>query len=115
MSNIETSNQLLLQVSKENLYPKLIAQLNKDFNLAGIDEAFSLNIKPETLLNYLNTIIYDLINHNYSDYLNLLYRVDVSEIHLKQIENTDLNQMSNQVSYLILKRECQKILIKNKL
>lgn len=115
MSEKAISTQLLLTISEENLYPKLITQLNRDFNLAGIDEEFYLNIKPETLLNYLNTIVYNLRNHNYPDYLNLLYRVDVSEIQLKQIENTDLEQMSNQVSLLILKRECQKVLIRNKL
>lgn len=114
MSDLSTSPQLLLQVSKENLYPKLIAQLNKDFSLSGLEEVFYLESNPEELLNYLNRIINDLIRNQFSDYLNLLYRVDVSEAQLKKIENTDVEQMSNQVSFLILKRECQKILIRNR-
>ena len=115
MSDAINSSHLLVTLSKDNLYPKLIEQLNKDFRLAGVNEEFSSSIQPENLHNYLHKVVHDIINNQFSDYLNLLYRIDISESKLSKLDGSNLEELSNQVSYLILKRECQKVLFKNRL
>ena len=56
-------------------------------------------------------VIKELIKRNYLEYLNLMYRIDVSENKLKDIDISNVNQ----IVYLILKREWQKVYIRNKL
>lgn len=115
MSDIITSNQLLLNISDDGLYLKLIEQLNKDFGLSGITYQFELNSNPKELGGLLQHEIYDLITHNFSDYLNLLYRIDISENEIKKIDGSDIEKLSENVSILILQRECKKVWIRNKL
>ncbi len=108
------SAQLLVKISSDKLYPKLIEQLNKDFRLAGIFEELPLTIKPKQLHAHLSEVICQIMTHHFSDYLNLLYRVDISEVQIKKLKGLDVEQMSNQVALLILQRECQKVLIRNR-
>ena len=114
MFNFIGSSELLIKISNDNLYPKLIEQLNKDFRLAGIFEELALTIKPEKLHAYLSEVICKVMTHHFSEYLSLLYRVDISESQIKKLKGLDIEQMSNQVSFLILQRECQKVWIRNK-
>lgn len=112
MSKIETSiQQLISEIPSNQLYIKLIEQLNKDFQMTGIEEEFSLKITPKSLISQLQNAIQNLITKNYSEYLNLMYRVDVSEKQLKKMHIPDIEQ----VAYLILKREWQKVWIRSKL
>jgi len=114
MSDSVSSSKLIDEITKANFYPQLVAQLNKDFCLSGLPEEFSLEINSEELHIYLAEIINKLIIHHFDDYLNLLYRIDISEIQITKLANSEIEKMSYQVSYLILKRECQKVWIRNK-
>ncbi|PHR73582.1 MAG: hypothetical protein COA67_02305 [Lutibacter sp.] len=106
----ETSFQFLSEIPENHLYIKLIEQLNKDFQMTGIDKEFSLDTTPKLLIIQLQGSIHKLISSNYSEYLNLMYRIDVSENQLKKIDVSDFEQ----VVYLILKREWQKVWIRSK-
>ena len=111
MSKLEnTSFQFLSEIPENDLYKKLIEQLNKDFQMSGIEEEFSLKTTPKFLISQLQRSIYKLINSNYSEYLNLMYRIDVSENQLKKIDVSDVDQ----IGYVILKREWQKVWIRSK-
>ncbi|MCF6278977.1 MAG: hypothetical protein L3J14_01375 [Flavobacteriaceae bacterium] len=110
MSKLSTSFQFISEITDNQLYIKLIKQLNKDFQMTGIEEGFLLEITPKSLISQLQNTIYKLISNNYSEYLNLMYRIDVSEGRLKQIESSDVEQ----IVYLILKREWQKVWIRSK-
>jgi len=44
----------------------------------------------------------------------LLYIVDVAEDQIKKLDGSDLVELSEQVSFLILKREWQKVWFRNK-
>lgn len=44
-----STDHLLSEAEKENLYQKLIEQINKDFNLANEGVDFPASIKPEEL------------------------------------------------------------------
>jgi len=41
--------------------------------------------------------------------LNLLYIIDVSEEEIKKLDGTDLVKLSEEVTFLVLKREWQKV------
>lgn len=105
---------LFSEAEKEALYVKLIEQLNKDFNLANEGVNFPLSISPEELKIQLHEKIYRLIQYKFAEYLNLLYIIDVSEEQIKQLDGSDLVVLAEQVSFLILKREWQKVWFRNK-
>ena len=109
----ETFDNLIDEANKIGLYKKLITQLNKDFSLANIDLDFDEEILPSSLKLILHETIYQLIQEKFADYLNLLYIIDVPEKKVKQLDGSDVVQMSEQVSFLILLREWQKVWYKN--
>ncbi|WP_435624605.1 hypothetical protein [Flagellimonas sp.] len=105
----EDSKQVLEEAKRSELYANLVAQLKKDFELANLQLNVSHNPSPEKLKTELHEKIYRLILEQFPEYLNLLYIVDVSEDKVRQIETTDVVDMAGAVSFLILKREWQKV------
>lgn len=109
----ETFNALIDDANKLDLYQKLIRQLNKDFLYANIDLDFEDDILPLDLKIILHETLYKLIQEKFADYLNLLYIIDVSEKSIKALDGTDALKLSEDVAFLILKREWQKVWYKN--
>lgn len=105
---------LISEAEKEALYLKLIEQMNKDFNLANEAIDFPMSISPTELKLQLHEKIYRLIQYKFTEYLNLLYIIDVSEEQIKKLDGSDLVLLAEQVSFLILKREWQKVWFRNK-
>ena len=110
----ETFENLIDQASGQKLYVKLIKQLNKDFQYANVPIDFEEDILPDNLKSLLHEKIYKLISEKFSDYLNLLYIIDVPETQVKQLDGSDTLVLSEQVAFLILKREWQKVWFRNK-
>ena len=106
---------LLSEAEKENLYDKLIEQINKDFNFANEAIDFPQNTSPNELKIQLHEKIYRLIQYKFAEYLNLLYIIDVPEDQVKKLDGTDIMQLSEQVSFLILKREWMKVWFRNRM
>ena len=104
---IEEANQL-------DLYKKLVLQLNKDFLLANINLDFHEDVLPSSLKFLLHETVYKLIQEKFTDYLNLLYIIDVPEKQVKALDGEDTLKLSEDVSFLILKREWQKVWFRNK-
>lgn len=102
-------DHLFSQAESDNLYLKLVEQINKDFNLANEGIDFPLSILPDELKIQLHEKIYRMIQYKFTEYLNLLYIIDVSEIEIKKLDGSDLLILSEEVSFLILKREWQKV------
>lgn len=115
MKKVATFEELVEEANQLNLYKKLIAQLNKDLLFANINLEFDEEVIPSSLKLILHETVYKLIQEKFNDYLNLLYIVDVSEEKIKQLDGSDAIQLSEQVTFLILKREWQKVWFKNKL
>ena len=109
-----SADHLLLEAEKENLYSKLIEQINKDFNLANEAIDFPQSTSAHELKVQLHEKIYRLIQYKFAEYLNLLYIIDVPEETIKQLDGSDLVELSEQVSFLILKREWMKVWFRNK-
>ena len=115
--NFPNSQKLLLNAEKTGLYKNLLSQLQKDFILANIPLDLGVgngqvSMSPQELKSVLHEKIYLLIMEKFTDYLNLLYIVDVPEKAFKEIRLTDVVEIAEQVSFLILRREYQKVLLK---
>ena len=108
-----STDELLSEAEKQNLYSKLIEQINKDFNFANEAVDFPQSTTPQELKVQLHEKIYRLIQYKFAEYLNLLYIIDVPEEKVKQLDGTDLVELSEQVSFLILKREWMKVWFRN--
>lgn len=112
--DVVNSGQLLHLAEGQLLYEKLIKQLNKDFLLANIEWVIPVNIEVDSLIKLLREKLYVLIMERFSDYLNLLYILDVPEKEFQNIEITDAVTVSDQMTFLVLKREYQKVWLRNK-
>jgi hypothetical protein len=69
---------------------------------------------PEDLKKVIHEKVYVLIVEKFADYLNLLYIIDVPENTVKAIEAIDVVEVADEVTFLILKREWQKVWFKAK-
>lgn len=117
MSNFiapSTTEDLLSEAEKENLYPKLIDQINKDFNFANEAIDFPQSTTPNELTVQLHEKVYRMIQYKYAELLNLLYIIDVPEDNVKQLDGSDSVELSEQIAFLILKREWMKVWFRNK-
>tara|TARA_R110001583_G_scaffold89747_3_gene231201 strand:- start:855 stop:1202 length:348 start_codon:yes stop_codon:yes gene_type:complete len=108
-----TFDALIEDAQSLDLYKKLILQLNKDLLLANIDLDFHEEILPSSLKLLLHETVYKLIHEKFTDYLNLLYIIDVPEKQVKALDGEDTLKLSEAVSFLILKREWQKVWFRN--
>jgi hypothetical protein len=106
---------LISQAEEEHLYFKLIEQTNKDFALANESIDIPLDIFPFEFKNLVHEKVLKLIQFKFAEYLNLLYIIDVSEAEIKKLDGSDLVELAEQVTFLILKREWQKVWFRNKL
>ena len=109
-----TTDLLLSEAESENLYVKLIEQIDKDFNLANEPIDIGTDIASEDLKIVLQEKVYRLIQTKFAEYLNLLYIIDVPEEQIKQLDGSDIAELSAQVAFLILKREWLKVWFRNR-
>jgi len=105
-SNFE---DLIAEASALNLYRKLVLQLNKDLLYANVDLEFDEETLPTSLKLVLQEALFHLIQNKFSDYLNLLYIIDVSEAKIKALDGSDMFRLSEEVTFLVLQREWQKV------
>lgn len=108
-----TFKALITEANNLALYEKLIFQLNKDLALANINLEFETTVLPTSLKVALHETIYKLIQERFTEYLNLLYIVDVSEHKIKKLDGNDTVTLAENVAFLILQREWQKVWFKN--
>jgi hypothetical protein len=90
-----------------------VLQLQKDFTLANNPLNIINDIKSEELIKVLVEKIYFLMMERFQDYLNVLYVIDIPEKEFQHIEVTDAVEVSEQMAFLILKREFQKVWFRN--
>jgi len=113
MEEPNTTQEILDRSIQVDLYKKLVQQLNKDFLSANVDLSFDEAVLPSSLKLMLHETLYKLIQEKFMDYLNLLYIIDVSEIKVKQLDGSDVFLLSEQVTFLLLQREWQKVWFKH--
>ena len=109
-----TFDDLIEKANQLDLYKSLVHQLNKDFLLANINLDFHEDVLPTSLKFLLHETVYKLIQEKFTDYLNLLYIIDVSEKEIKALNGEDTLKLSEDVAFLILQREWQKVWFRKK-
>lgn len=110
---IQNSTDLLSSIKSNKLHKDLINQLNKDLSLTGNNLHFSQDFVPLTLKKELQTKIKELIINDFNSFTNLLYRIDVSENDVQKIESTNIDLYAQNITFLILKRTWEKVLLKH--
>jgi hypothetical protein len=105
---------LIDQIQKEKLLKNLIRQINKDAGLVGIEFDILENSTAQNVVTGLQNLLVDLIRNNFSAYSNFLYRIDVSEDQILELQDLEINILSEKVTILILQKECQKVYFKNR-
>ncbi|TAI47098.1 hypothetical protein [Flagellimonas allohymeniacidonis] len=113
-SKFNTSLEILEVADKQLLYQKLIAQLQKDFKLANIPLDFIDGPSPKEVKALLHEKIYFLLMERFPDYLNLLYVVDIPENQIAQVKSNNPVDAAEEMCFLIVKREWQKVWFKHK-
>jgi hypothetical protein len=108
-----TIDTLIAEAEEAHLYFKLIEQVNKDFALANECIDIHLDIFPLHFKESVHEKIVKLIQHKFAEYLNLLYIIDVSETEIRKLDGSDIIELAEQVTFLILKREWQKVWFRN--
>jgi hypothetical protein len=103
-------------LSDIDLLNQTAAQIIKDFEMFGLEVKFSGNRSNayEELFEQIQPHIEKLLNKDHSRFMSIMYRVDISETQLKKklIENTS-ESTSEIITELIIKRELQKVVIRN--
>ena len=104
-----TFEALVQEANGLQLYKALIIQLNKDLSLANVDLEFDNEVLPTSLMLILKEEVYNLIQNKFTEYLNLLYIIDVAEAKVRELEGDDTIKLSEDITFLILQREWQKV------
>jgi hypothetical protein len=86
----------------------VFTEINKAFNVA-VSENISFEAGKDLLANEINK----LINHHFAQLVNILYRVDVSEVKLKQLLKDNPDEDAGQlIAQLIIERQLQKFKVR---
>lgn len=98
------------------LLQDVVAQINKDFRLSGFDVEFSGqgDTAYEELSSQLIPVIEYMLENQTEKFWNLIYGIDLSESKVKQIlfGKDEIPNAIGQLTDLILKRELQKVVIR---
>jgi hypothetical protein len=90
-------------------------QIIKDFDMFGLEIKFSGNVYNayEELFEQIEPHINQLISSNQQKFMEILYRIDLNDEQIKKAMNENLSEsFSTIVSDLIIKRELQKVVIR---
>jgi len=102
--------------NKPGLIKDTADQIIKDFEMFGLEVKFSGNAYNayEELFDQVHPHIRKLIDSNPSKFMGILYRIDLSDEQIKKALNENASEpFSEIVTDLIIKRELQKVVIRN--
>lgn len=111
----EEGVQILRRAKELGLFTAVVAQLNKDFSRAHVAVKFDAGFTPEEVVTALYEKLYQLQMERFSDYLNVLYMVDVREQALRKVAPTDAVEVAGAVSVLVIAREWEKVQVRRKM
>lgn len=103
-------------INRLDLIKDTANQLIKDFDMFGMEIKFSGNAYNayEELFEQIEPHIKKLIETNQSKFMGILYRIDVSDVQIKKAVNENASEsFSAIVTDIIIKRELQKVVIRN--
>lgn len=103
-------------INRLDLIKDTANQLIKDFDMFGMEVKFSGNAYNayEELFDQVEPLIKKLIETNQSKFMGILYRIDLSDEQVsKAVRDNGTEPFSVIVTDLIIKRELQKVVIRN--
>ncbi|MGZ4035551.1 MAG: hypothetical protein ACXVPU_13025 [Bacteroidia bacterium] len=103
-------------INRLDLIKDAANQIIKDFEMFGLEIKFSGNAYNayEELFDQIEPHISKLISFNHQKFLGILYRIDLSDEQIKKAVNENSSEpFSSIVTDLIIKRELQKVVIRN--
>lgn len=112
--DVVNSGELIHLANEQLLFSQLVKQLEKDFLRANILWDMPKDITGSELVSSLREKLYYLIMERFPEYLNLLYVIDVPEKEFQHLEITDAVEVADQMTFIVLKREFQKVWFRNK-
>lgn len=106
--NLVPVENFLDQVNDSELYADFLLQIQKDIVRAGIVYQIK-SFNPKKLFFEITELLCNTMQHDFNDYVNLLYAVDVSEAEVKKADYQEVENIAKYATLLILKRELQKV------
>jgi hypothetical protein len=103
-------------INKLDIIKDTATQTIKDFDMFGVEIKFSGNAYEayEELFEQIEPHIEKMISSNQSKFMGILYRIDVSDEQIKKAVSQNTSEpFSAIITDLILKRELQKVVIRN--
>ena len=103
-------------INRLDLIKETADQIIKDFDMFGMQIKFSGNAYNayEELFDQIEPHINNLIHSNQSKFMGILYRIDLSdELIKKAVKDNASESFSAIATDLIIKRELQKVVIRN--
>jgi hypothetical protein len=111
----ENLPEVINLLSSKDLFNAFKIQLAKDFQQSNFSADFIETLKPDYTSIY-EIILTELQHHEkrtHTNLVQLLYRIDISEVQLKRVLNENKNaNYFNVITELIIKRVLQKVVIK---
>lgn len=109
------SSALREACGRDELIRKAAAQIIKDFAEFGFDVSFSGNVEGfyDEVFKQMKVHIIQIMGEHYSQFLNFLYRIDVTEgqVSVYQREMGDASY-EDALTELIIHREMKKVMIR---
>ncbi len=102
--------------NKLDIIKDTAAQIIKDFEMFGMEVKFSGNAYNayEELFDQVEPHIKKMVDTNRQKFLGILYRIDLSDEQIQKAVNSNSTEpFSLIVTDLIIKRELQKVVIRN--
>ncbi len=109
-------NDLSPYINKLDLIKETAQQIIKDFEMFGMEIKFSGSgyNAYEELFEQIEPHINELLVANQQKFMCILYRIDVSDVQIKNaVAENSSEPFSSIITDLILKRELQKVVIRN--
>lgn len=98
-----------------DLLNETVEQIKKDFSENGLTVSFTGNTQTAytELFKQIHPFIKKLLISGYPQLMSILYRIDIPEKLFKTAINLPMDDASEQLTHLIIKRELQKVVIRN--
>jgi len=113
--SIPSLSELSAYYNRTDLIQKVVEQVKKDFNWFSFKIIFTNNAESpyQELYNQILPLIDELLNDDYSKLMAMLYRIDLDEEFLnRKLKENAQADTSEIITDLIIKRELQKVIIK---
>lgn len=110
----QNGEDLMEYAKNQGMYGALVAQIKKDFSRVNLELLLAVDSQPKVLKAVLWENVYLLLMERFPEYLNVMYAVDIPEHAFKNLVITDTVDVAEQVTFLILNRELQKVSSKEK-